>query len=145
VLLENIWKKFHPNNFSDDSSNHLIGNKPSPYIIEVTSMLERALNFAHTGNTRVLTRNLMDYSWLSLGCIIDGFPALSSRMMFLDNILTSSLEQTPNLLGWPLQGGTNIPLTASQSTLEYNYGTDFYAVRLTRALSAVSFTHYLQL
>ena len=43
-------------------------------------MLERALNFAHTGNTRVLSRRLMDHFWLSMGIVYDGVPSISPSL-----------------------------------------------------------------
>ena len=48
------------------------------YWIELTAALEQVLNYAHTGNPKVLTKGLMDPLWLSLSSIHDGLPSLSS-------------------------------------------------------------------
>lgn len=98
-------------------------------MIETTAMFEHILNFAHTGNARVLIRNLMDRAWLSLGCLADGMPCISD-----DFILHHSLHG-PGVFTivtnkWPVTGETRRPLTASKRTQELMYGEKYYIVSL---------------
>lgn len=107
-------------------NNHLNSPPPSPYIIETVAMLERTLNYGHTGSTRVLARSLMDSTWLSIGCIHDGFPALSTE--FINHALLQQEKIRPSQLSWPMHA-TQGPLTTTKRALELTYGGDFFLVR----------------
>lgn len=52
-----------------------------PFELETIAMLECALNYAHTGSARVLTRALMDRAWLSLSVVNDGLPCISNSFI----------------------------------------------------------------
>ncbi|KAG2355766.1 hypothetical protein BDR07DRAFT_1381286 [Suillus spraguei] len=92
TMIDTLW---------DDNRNSIKENAVlDPRVIEVMSMLERALNYAHTGNARVLCRQLMDRAWISL----DSFIAHGS------------------LVG----GKTRRPLTSSRRSQELTYGTGQY-------------------
>ncbi|KAI0056697.1 hypothetical protein BV25DRAFT_1842115 [Artomyces pyxidatus] len=47
----------------------------NPYTVEVLSMLDRTINFAHTGNAAVFV-GVMKRAWLSLGVLEHGYPSL---------------------------------------------------------------------
>lgn len=96
-------------------------------MIETIAMFERALNFAHKGNARVLIRNLMDRSWLSLGCLIDGLPCISDNFI-AHHTLDSSRPFAIVVEKWPVTGETRRPLTASKRTQELTYGEQYYIV-----------------
>ncbi|KAG8220318.1 hypothetical protein J3R82DRAFT_3522 [Butyriboletus roseoflavus] len=95
--------------------------KIEPYWVELIGALERTLNFCHTGNAKVLTRGVMDPTWLSLSCVLDGLPALS-------NIVP--LRYTPHITvdisrnDWPLSKKTGQPLMTSQRSFQLNYGLE---------------------
>ncbi|KAI6038204.1 hypothetical protein EDC04DRAFT_2896712 [Pisolithus marmoratus] len=73
ALIEMIWAK-HKQDLQDKRNIDAC-------TVEVMLMLERTLNFAHTGNAAVLSTRLMDRAWLSLRLLSDGFPALSDTFI----------------------------------------------------------------
>jgi hypothetical protein len=94
----------------------------SPFMIELVSSLERSFNFAHTGNSKVLSRSLMDPLWLSLGITNDGHPALDRT---LDEITFATMPFTAaRLLAgiWPVHPRTFEPFYASKRAQTLTYG-----------------------
>lgn len=104
----------------------------SPYIIETVAMLERSLNYAHTGNGRVLMRKLMDPAWISLGCIADGLPCISEILISHPSFFQKSINVVMNK--WPVIGVGRQPRTASKRVQELVYGAKHYEVRSTCSL-----------
>lgn len=115
-----FWEKHHK-----EVKN---GATIDPCVIEVLSMLERTLNYAHTGNAAVLCKKLMDRSWLSLGLIKDGFPCLSDAFLAHGGLLLGEL--TVHSTGWPIDLKTHRPLTSSKRSQQLTYGDAFYEVCL---------------
>ncbi|KAG6369980.1 hypothetical protein JVT61DRAFT_12616 [Boletus reticuloceps] len=101
-----------------------------PYLIEMISMFERALNYGHTGAARVLTRTLMDRTWLSLGLIFDGFPSLSGRFISHGDLAEKSIKLYAR--HWPMDMQTNRPKTSSRRAQELTYGNDHYEAYIAR-------------
>ena len=99
-----------------------------PFDLETVTMLERVLNYAHTGSARVLTRALMDRAWLSLSVVNDGLPCISPSFI-QPGALTSGLIHVRRDK-WPVHPVTLIPLTASQRSQELTYGKPHYSVSL---------------
>ncbi|KAG2737670.1 hypothetical protein P692DRAFT_20883334, partial [Suillus brevipes Sb2] len=97
-----------------------------PCVIEVMSMLERALNYAHTGNARVLCRRLMDRAWMSLGLIHDGLPCISDTFISSASLITASSKVVIRQDGWPVDQQTRRPLTSSRRSQQFTYGKDHY-------------------
>ncbi|KAG1721838.1 hypothetical protein EDB19DRAFT_1917044 [Suillus lakei] len=116
ALLEKIW---------DTHKDTLVeGAVIDPCLIEFTSMVERALNFSHTGNARVLCRRLMDRAWISLGIIHDGLPSISDTFVANGSLTTGNLVIRQE--SWPVDQDTRRPLTSSRRTQELTYGKDHY-------------------
>ena len=114
-LLTVIWNKF---------KNHNIDQEPVPhYWIEIVASLERALNYAHTGNCKVLTKGLMDPLWLSLSLVHDGLPSVSPIIvpsaMFGEQVDIRRVD-------WPTRGSQ--PMVSSKKAQIVNYGIDHYKV-----------------
>jgi hypothetical protein len=101
-----------------------------PCVIEVMSMLERALNYAHTGNAQVLCRRLMDRAWISLGLINDGLPCISDDFISKGSLITAIVTVKHD--GWPVDQQTRRPLTSSRRSQELTYGKDHYEVSYTQ-------------
>ena len=97
-----------------------------PVELETVAMLERALNYAHTGSARVLTKRLMDRAWLSLSVVNDGLPCISNSFIQAGSL--SSGLVTVRRDKWPVHPITRIPLTASQRSQELTYGKAHFAV-----------------
>ncbi|KAI6010564.1 hypothetical protein EDC04DRAFT_2610141 [Pisolithus marmoratus] len=105
ALIDLIWGK-HMEDLK-------AGKMMDPCMIEFVSMLERTLNYAHTGNAAVLCKKLMDRAWLSLGLIQDGFPCLS------DTFLAHGSLQSGQIIMWS---------TSSKRCQELTYGQDHYKI-----------------
>ncbi|KAI0261457.1 hypothetical protein BC834DRAFT_972719 [Gloeopeniophorella convolvens] len=95
---------------------------PNFYDIELLSMLERTLNFCHTGSPKVLTKTSMNHFWLSLGIATTGFPSLNPTV-------PTDLHKM-NYRDWPLDSRTRMPLTASSRSISFTYGHVYDVVRL---------------
>src|ERR1700722_16641045 len=61
----------------------------SPYVIEVVSMLERALAMAFTGDARVITKDLMGPFGLKRSLLEHGLPSIIKILNF-DKSITST-------------------------------------------------------
>ncbi|KAG2030241.1 hypothetical protein BDR03DRAFT_1017336 [Suillus americanus] len=116
ALLETIWE-MHSNTLVD-------GAVIDPCVIEFTSMIERALNFSHTGNARVLSRRLMDRAWISLSIIHDGLPSISDTFVAYGSLKTGKLVIRQE--SWPVDQETWRPLTSSRRTQELTYSKEHY-------------------
>lgn len=117
------------------------GSLIDPCTIEMVSMLERALNYGHTGNAAVFCKKLMDRSWLSLGLLNDGFPSLSDSFIAHGSLSTGQL--TVRTDGWPIEARTCRPLTSSKRSQQLTYGNDSYEVRRSNHPTCISFKHQI--
>ena len=104
------------------------GGEIAPHDVEFMSMLERTLNYAHTGSGRVLTRTLMDRVFLSLGIVNDGFPVINSA--FLDfNKLAIDRTVVVYTDHWPLDKTTKAPVICSKRCQQLTYNESHAQVR----------------
>ena len=101
ALIEHLWNKHEPMLKE--------GYVVDPFDLETVAMLERVLNYAHTGSARVLTRALMDRAWLSLSVVNDGLPCISPSFI-QPGALTSGLIHVRRDK-WPVHPVTLIPVT----------------------------------
>lgn len=99
----------------------------NPFELETMAMLERTLNYAHTGSARVLTRTLMDRAWLSISVVKDGLPCISNTFIQPGSLASGMVSIRQDT--WPVHPGTQMPLTSSQRSQELTYGKPHYAVR----------------
>ncbi|KAG9309436.1 hypothetical protein JVU11DRAFT_10690 [Chiua virens] len=95
-----------------------------PFVIESVAMLERTLNFAHTGNAQVLCRGLMGPAFLSLGIVNDGFPCISDNFICHGSMAMGKLVVVID--GWPVDKKTRRPLTASRRVQQLTFGNTYY-------------------
>jgi hypothetical protein len=120
TLIDALW---------DAHQNSIKANAVlDPCVIEVMSMLERALNYAHTGNAQVLCRRLMNRAWISLGLIHDGLPSISDVFISNGSLITGEAVIRNN--GWPVDLQTRRPLTSSRRSQQLTYGKDHYEVSM---------------
>lgn len=117
-LMEYLWKKHEPNLRQ--------GYVVDPFELETMAMLERVLNYAHTGSARVLTRTLMDRAWLSLSVVNDGLPCISKSFIQAGSLSSGLI--TIRREKWPIHPASLSPLTASQRTQELTYGKPHFSV-----------------
>ncbi|KAI6016457.1 hypothetical protein BKA83DRAFT_4545281 [Pisolithus microcarpus] len=116
ALIEMFWKKY-----GVEAGNQRMMDACT---IEVMSMLERTLNYGHTGNAAVLTKRLMDRAWLSLGLINDGFPVLSD--MFIAHGALQQGDIMVRRQSWPVEAETCRPMTSSKRSQQLTYGEAHY-------------------
>lgn len=102
----------------------------SPYIVELSSVLERALNVAHTGNVRVIATSLMNPLFVGRSLVDHGTPTLS------DHIIMGQTANDPVHIPdikFPRNHTTRQPLTASKRSQIFNYGVQHWEVRSSAA------------
>ncbi|KAF7970095.1 hypothetical protein HWV62_25024 [Athelia sp. TMB] len=112
-MIEKLW----------DSQQEALqqGKKISPYIIELSSVLERALNVAHTGNTQVIATALMNPLWVGRSLVDHGTPT------FPDSVIIGHTMQDGVHIPqsrWPRHQIHQLPLTASKRSQILNYGVE---------------------
>ena len=128
-LLRQIWSTYRELREEPDP-------KPVPHHwVELIAALERALNYAHTGNTKVVTKALMNPLWLAPALIRDGLPSLSSVVCNLGCWDRSIDIHIPS---WPSAERTSRPHLASRRSFLYNYDEDQLTVR-TSIISCLLF------
>lgn len=134
-LLTTLWSQYEPR------LDHI--SEIDPHIIETVSILERTLNYAHTGSAKVLTRGLMDVSWLSLGVIFDGLPTLSNNFASHPALVSGSLTLLTE--SWPVYISNGRPLISSRRVQLYNYGEQHYEVSdsIDTSLSNLFFRNFI--
>lgn len=100
-----------------------------PVLIELISLLERALAYAHTGNARVLTRKLGDVTFVSRGLLQHSLPVLNP-MMFTLNMAVPGSEPVKILTSaWPCSNDhRRLPLMSSLRAVTLTWGEPAAAV-----------------
>ncbi|KAH0825814.1 hypothetical protein J3R83DRAFT_2257 [Lanmaoa asiatica] len=126
IVLEQLWNRLEAKLLQP-------GISINQYAVEIAAMFERVLNFAHTGNAKVLIRTLMDRSWLSLGCIADGLPCISDNFTVHQPLDSKEFQLVTDK--WPIGGETRRPLIASKRVQQLTYGQKHYDVRSSLLLS----------
>ncbi|KAG2335701.1 hypothetical protein BDR05DRAFT_953879 [Suillus weaverae] len=99
------------------------GNKPRHEAVELCSVLERTLAYAHTGNARVLATRLMRPLWLVQSLLEQGLPT------FAPSIRTTSAINNPITISasdWPTLDNLNVPAIASKRSQVLTYGSDHF-------------------
>lgn len=109
VLLEAIWE-----------GGHSKDNPPNVTSVELCSVVERALNFMHTGNTAVLLPRLMSPLWTSQGLLKDGWPCFNRRLVhFGDN---KAIEW--RFKQWPFDQKMRKPISAAVAGQKFYYNAE---------------------
>ncbi|KAI6039130.1 hypothetical protein EDC04DRAFT_2603383 [Pisolithus marmoratus] len=95
-----------------------------PHVIEMISVFECVLNYAHTGAARVLTRALMGCTWTSLGLMFDGFPCVWGHFVNHDELEKKNIQVYSKQ--WPIDEFTQCPMSSSCHVQELTYGNKHY-------------------
>jgi len=96
----------------------------NPLNVELCAVLERALNYMHTGNTKVIATSIMKPLWIGEALIQDGLPCLNPNIIRFFG--SSSWEVSAEK--WPSHRLNGIPNSAAKAVIEYNYGDTIYNV-----------------
>lgn len=97
----------------------------SPYILELTSVLERTLNVAHTGNVGVIATTLMDRLYVGRSLVDHGSPTFHECVKM--DMSSQDPIRVPDIM-WPRHPVTREPFTASRRSQIFNYGVDQWEV-----------------
>lgn len=117
-LLEQVYAQAKPLYDQKKKYKHVI-------MIEVCSVLERALNFMHTGNTAVIATTVMNPLWIGRAILKDGFPCLNPGIIKLTNKRYIVVEEQL----WPYNGALHRPHSSSKRSQTLTYGESHFNVR----------------
>ncbi|EKM74525.1 hypothetical protein AGABI1DRAFT_133148 [Agaricus bisporus var. burnettii JB137-S8] len=95
-------------------------------MVELCSVIERALNYMHTGNAAVIATSVMAPLWIGKALITDGLPCFYPECVAFNG---GSFEISPEY--WPFASESTRPLSSSKSTqlfrFEKKHFNGFYA------------------
>jgi hypothetical protein len=117
ALLEEVYAQAAPL-FPKKKYKHVM-------MVEFCSVLERALNFMHTGNTAVIATTVMNPLWIGRAILKDGFPCLNPLIVHIIN----SKHVQINALHWPQDLSQNKPHSSSRRSQLLTYGESHFNVR----------------
>ncbi|KAG2335389.1 hypothetical protein BDR05DRAFT_954111, partial [Suillus weaverae] len=95
------------------------GNKPRHEVVELCSVLERTLAYAHTGNARVLASKLMRPLWLVQSLLEQGLPTFAPSVRMTSSISNPIAISSAD---WPTSDNLNVPAIASKRSQAYKAG-----------------------
>ena len=108
------------------------GKHVSPYMVEFISVLERTLNYAHTGNTGCIATTLMNPLWVGMSLIEHGSPTFRD-IVDLGTSGDGGRVGVPENL-WPRHSITKMPLTASKRSQILTYGAIHWEVSYSASI-----------
>lgn len=94
-------------------------------MVEFCSVLERALNFMHTGNMAVIATTVMTPMWIGRAIVKDGFPCLNPKIVQIVN----SKHVQIDALQWPQDHTRKRPHSSSRRSQMLTYGESHFNVR----------------
>jgi hypothetical protein len=90
-----------------------------PLWVELCGVLERALNYMHTGNAKVLATTVMRPLWISQALVQHGLPALSPIIRPGTSMTDAITVLAPD---WPTNPANLQPYSAANRAQIYTYG-----------------------
>lgn len=118
VLLETIW----------DEGRSTENGSLSVKTVELCSVVERALNFMHTGNASVLLTRLMSPLWTSQGLLIDGWPCFNRELVQFGD----GKQVGWKIKQWPFDKRKHKPISAAYAGQMFYHDTSHAMVRILR-------------
>jgi hypothetical protein len=89
---------------------------PQPHYVELASVMERVLAYAHTGNRKVLQKELLEPLFLYWSLLEEGAPMLNSAIIPAE--LSGRICRVDH---WPLKSDGR-PAQSSTASLTYHFG-----------------------
>jgi hypothetical protein len=132
TALSHLWRQHQFDTLS---------KRTNPEVLELCAILERTLNYAHTGSVRVIATKIMNPLWVGKALVHDGLPCFSPEVLFNhdDNFQGMRLLMS----AWPDSNGGPIAL-ASRAAQLHSYGHQHLMVSLVRQVPSV-INDYLQM
>jgi hypothetical protein len=93
-------------------------------MVELSSVVERALNYMHTGNTAVLATTVMNPLWIARALVKDGFPCINTDIIKIVNYKHIIID--PKL--WPFDETLHRPYSSSRRSHTLTYGEPHFNV-----------------
>lgn len=96
-------------------------------LVEFCSVVERAVNFMHTGNTAVIATTVMNPLWIGRALVKDGFPSINS-----DIVDISQKDYRIKIDGqkWPFDKTRHQPHSSSRRSHLLTYGESHFNVSI---------------
>jgi hypothetical protein len=110
----------------------------NPSLVEITAVVERALNYMHTGNAKVISTSTMNPLWIGFSIIYDGLPCFNGTIVNTRN----PGHGIVNLSQWPFDERIQRPKSASKSGLLHYYGPDVFNVSFIHISNIVTWRHF---
>lgn len=95
-------------------------------LVEFCSVVERGINFMHTGNMAVIATTVMNPLWIGRALMKDGFPSVNSDIVEFSN--ENSIKIKGDL--WPFNKSLHRPHSSSQRSHLLTYGESHFNVSL---------------
>jgi hypothetical protein len=104
----------------------MLQNEPvNPLNVELCAVLERALNFMHSGNIKVIAPTIMNPMWIGKALIQDGMPCLNpSIVRFFSDSWEICMKDMIN------HTFARNPSSAAKCVILYNYGPCVFQVSI---------------
>ena len=112
--------------YNHERSNMNKGRPVNPLNVELCAVLERALNYMHSGNTKVIATSVMNPLWIGKALLEDGLPCLNPKMV---RFHATTWEVRGEY--WPYDRSTGIPKSAAKCVFDTNYSGAIYNVSTT--------------
>jgi hypothetical protein len=112
--------------YNIERKNMLRGAMVNPLNVELCAMLERALNYMHSGNTKVIATSTMNPLWIGDALLQDGLPCLNPMIV---RFYASSWSICGDKM--PSYHRTSIPSSAARCVILYNYDATIFNVSTT--------------
>jgi hypothetical protein len=116
VLLKAIW----------DEGRSTESGSLSVKTVELCSVVERALNFMHTGNTAVLLTRLMSPLWTSQGLLKDGWPCFNRELVRFGD----GTQVAWKITQWPFDKRKHRPISTAYAGQVFYHSTNHAMVRI---------------
>jgi hypothetical protein len=113
----------------------MINDQPlNPLNVELCAILERALNFMHMGNLKVLVNKVMSPLWIGDALVQDGLPCLNP------NVIRFYGSSSWEVLGqhWPWDPLSGVPMSAAFRVMVFNFGANIANVSPLHYMSELS-------
>jgi hypothetical protein len=116
TVLEQIW--------GEGKADLNEKKTPRCVLVELCSVVERALNYLHTGNAAVIATSVMNPLWIGRAIIEDGMPSINKDIVHAQrgSRILVKMDQ------WPFDKGNNLPKSVSKRAQGLTYGDGQYNV-----------------
>ncbi|KAF8872027.1 hypothetical protein BD779DRAFT_1477818 [Infundibulicybe gibba] len=88
------------------------------FVVELCSVLERTLNYMHTGNASVIATTVMNPMWIGRAIVQDGLPCLNPQNVMIQHPSKVHISHQH----WPYDRVLHLPYSSSRKSQVINFG-----------------------